>query len=48
MVDLEPAPSTIVVFSLSNTTFFAVPRSSIVVVSNASPTSSEITLHPLT
>ena len=47
MVDLEPAPSTIVVFSLSNTTFFAVPRSSIVVVSSASPTSSEITLPPV-
>ena len=30
IVDLDPAPSTIVVFSLSRTTFFAVPRSSIV------------------
>ena len=35
-----------VVFSLSNTTFFAEPRSSIVEVSSAIPTSSDITLPP--
>ncbi len=47
MASFEPAPSTIVVLSLSTTTLLAFPKFSIVVSFNSNPKSSVITVPPV-
>ncbi len=47
IVDVLPAPSMIVVLSLSTTTFLALPRSSSVMFSSLMPRSSVIALPPV-